>query len=348
MLNINFISEKRIIEDYKLSNVEDFFKNNIQEMKDEYYNFYSEEFNGTTVITVKNVYDFNCDIIGFIVIYDVGYIVCGFDFQLYCISNTLNDNRIMTEKLFYKVKNIYLKQGNSFVDLNGVEYKKELYVSGGVSDEICHPLRDEYKNKGFKITTSCTKIPVLKNIFDSTNWGNYKIVSCNQGDFSDCGVIAIMNLIYSYKLSNVRDFSKGKNPDDMREELRMLTNWKGNIAGEGMLTFDMVRGCNQYINDDVYELRGSTFDGSIFGIGLYYNANIFNTAHFALKIGTAEQDYWWIFKTEWDIVVTWYKNYTFDDVNDLNLNFLDCYYVIDQQYRQEFYQLMDNNDNILR
>ena len=39
--------------------------------------------------------------------------------------------------------------------------------------------------------------------------------------------------------------------------------------------------------------------------------------HTVLLIGSAQSDYWWFFKTYWDIVVTWHSNF---DAETLELN----------------------------
>ncbi len=333
----------------ELDIMKDYFSTNLIEIKKAYYTQFNDNLKANKVICMKYVYDLNDNINGYISIFDIGYVSFGLDMEFYCMSNASYDSRLIDEKIYSASKSLLLKQNGKFYDLEGNEFSLEAKGKSVFQSEIVYSLTSVYQNEDFEITNCCTKIPELKYKFDSSKWGNYKIASCEQGDTTDCGVIAIMNLIYSYKLSGVADFSKNKDPFDMRMELRTLTNWQGNIAGEGMLPFDMCRGCNDYINDSRYSLYGPDYDEDMFGICFYHNANIAETAHFALKVGTAQQKYWWFFKTYWDIVVNWKKNINSYCVpNSIDESVVECYYVIDQQYRRAQYQLRDNYDNVLR
>lgn len=66
-----------------------------------------------------------------------------------------------------------------------------------------------------------------------------------------------------------------------------------------------------------------------------------------MKVDSAQQDYWWVFKTYWDIIVSWKKNY-FDlsGIPYMLSDSLECYYLVDQQYRQGAYHLLKGNELI--
>ncbi len=345
----SFVMSRNSIEKDNLEEIKIFFSENLETFKNEYYKQFNEEFTANNVIMVKKVYSFSDEYIGHIVFFDIGYIAYGFKNELFCISKTKYNTNILNEEIYVNSKKIFTKYNNNFFDLEGNLYLLEEKGTGQFSDEICHPLINEYQNRDFKINSCITKIPFFKDKFDSSNWGDYTIVSCEQGKTTDCGVIAIMNLLYSYKLSDVVDFTKNKTPTEMKEELRVLTNWKGNIVGEGMLPFDMVRGCCQYIDNENYYLNASaTPDDEIFGIGLYSNFKIHKTAHFALIVGSAEQYYFWIFKTYWDIVVSWKPNVADDKIPESIENVSSCYHVIDKQYLVSRYYLYDLNMEIVK
>ena len=86
-------------------------------------------------------------------------------------------------------------------------------------------------------------------------------------------------------------------------------------------------------------LENGDFDDDVFGIALYMNFNVANTAHYALKVGTASQKNWWIFRTYWDIVATWDSNLWYNNGYPYKIDDKDCFYVIDQKFRKVEYQL---------
>lgn len=334
----------------ELEGIKNFFEENLEELKEEYFIKFNKELNFNEVAYVNDTYDFADEKNGYLVVFDNGYIAFGLNYEFYCMSTEDNMSSINAKKIYYFSKNLFFKNNDCFYYLNGKKYNPIIIGNSLVSSNIGYSLENEYNNDEFQINSSCTKIPILKNIFDSSDWGNYTIVSFEQGNYTDCGVIAIMNLLYSYKLSLVADYTNYSSPDVMRQTLRWLTNWQNNIVGEGLLPDGLMYGCTQYINISGVELKSiSNYDNSVFGICLFSNLNIQDTAHYALKVGEAQQKYFWIFKTYWDIVVSWDRNYNEDFVTHYPIsvwNLLDGYYVIDQQYRISSYQLYNNNNII--
>lgn len=113
-----------------------------------------------------------------------------------------------------------------------------------------------------------------------------------------------------------------------------------------MLPFDLVRGCNNYTGLDNIKLKSGSYSDAVPEIVFYSSLNVTDTAHYAMKVGSVEQYYCWIFKTHWDIIVHWNRNYNSDSngyPTSIYTSYQNSYYVVDQQYRQSAYQLFDGN-----
>ena len=340
--NIGITSKADNVELRLEDDIINYFSCNLEEMKEGYEVTFGEAWNATKVKYYTDVYNFDDVKIGYVVAFDIGYVAFGENYELLSMSNNYILDYLNEEKIYCNAKELYKKINNNFYTLDGVKWDEEITGKALVKSDIFHKLSNEFNNDDFKLSSCCTRISYLADKFTNFNFGNYKIASFYQGGTTDCGVIAIMNLIYSYYFSNVADFTHSKTSDEMRKDLRGLTNWQGNIVGEGMLPMDLVRGCNNYINKKSVKLNAlesGDFDDSVFGIGLYMNLNIGETAHFALRVGTASQKYWWIFRTYWDIIATWDSNIIYENGYPTGTNDNDCYYVVDQQYRHGEYQL---------
>lgn len=329
------------------NDVESYFDKNLYNIKKSYEEYYGDTWNLYDVDYVNEIFDLNDKKIGHLVVFNEGFIAYGNEWQLFKYSNKEKPEIYNKNKKIYYFSDMFLnKENECFIKSNGEIFDPNQMVANGlVSADIYYPIDSKLDNKGFAITSSCTKIPQLKDRFDSSSWGDYKPVSFYQGDTTDCGVIAIMDLLYTFKLSGTFDYTNGCYPKEARESLRGLTNWQGNIAGEGMLPFDMVRGCNNFINRDNVKLKTTSTYYNLPSICFYTNLNIANNAHFAMKVGEAQQDYWWVFKTYWDIIISWDSNY-YSDSNGVPTkirNYHGCYYVVDGQYRQSMYQLYDGD-----
>ena len=71
------------------------------------------------------------------------------------------------------------------------------------------------------------------------------------------------------------------------------------------------------------------------GIGCYLNLGDIENGHYAMYVQHEQSDYWQIFKTYWDIVVSQDSN-IIADYSDyfvgVDKNNSNCYYAIDSQY----------------
>jgi len=94
-------------------------------------------------------------------------------------------------------------------------------------------------------------------------------------------------------------------------------------------------------------LSTSFVSGGVFGlsyngpaIGLYYSLNIVDTAHYAMIIGSAQSDAWWIFKTNYDIISHWSENHNHSSgVIGSKKAGTPSYYFVEGQYRHETYNV---------
>ena len=64
--------------------------------------------------------------------------------------------------------------------------------------------------------------------------------------------------------------------------------------------------------------------------------------HTVMVIGQATSDYWWVFKTYWDIVLTWYQNFSTDEMT-VNFGNTTAIHYVDHQYQTGSYFLCRNN-----
>ncbi len=318
-----------------------YFNENIEEFNAAYEEKFDVKWDAKYVESVKDVYNISDEKYAYLVGFDKGYLL--FDNTMSFLTHDIKNKYPFyekNEKLYYVNGKFYVKQNNNLYDENGGKFKVVI-GNGSFDSDIAHTLDAVMGYDDFSFNKCCTAIPIVSNRFPNNEWGKYKVVSIHQGNSTDCGVIAIMDLLYTYKLTGVANYVKQQSISAMREELRKLTNWQGNIVGEGMLPSDLTRGCRDYINQDGVDLIFAGEYSYVPQIGLYFNLNIKDTAHFALKVGTARNKYFWIFDTNWDIIVSWDRNFepNSDSMVGEIYNTYSCYYAIDQQYRHGLYTL---------
>ena len=242
-----------------VSEVQDFFERNLKELRVEYKESFHEEWNVNSIDSIKKLYAIDDNHIGYLVDFDTGYLAYGLEYQMYKMETEGEpDFYNHSNRLYYIAGTFMEKNNDNFYLADGrVFYPSAKIGNGLASSDLYHEIESRLDYKGFRINASCTKIPKLKDKYDSSSWGNYKAVSFYQGSTSDCGVIAIMDLLHTFRLSGGKDYTKGLSPSAMREELRGLTNWQGNIAGEGMLPMDLTRGCTNYIGEAGVSLKST-------------------------------------------------------------------------------------------
>lgn len=322
-----------------------FFEENLETLKNEYEEVFEEEWNVSSIENIKKIYNLEDNFIGYLVDFDLGYLAYGLDYEVYQMDIASNPSFFNQDKKLYYASDVFMEKinDNFYLEDGSLYDANQIIGNSMVKSDIYYQIETRLNYKGFKINSSCTKIPKLKNMYDSSNWGDYQAVSFVQKDTSDCGVIAIMNLLHTFRLSGSTNYTKDIFPVYMKEELRELTNWQGNIAGEGLLPADLIRGCTNYINLPNIALKARMdYNESIPGICLYCNLNVGGTSHYAMKVGTAQQDYWWIFKTYWDIIISWEENYETDNRAlpiSIKDNTTKGYHLVDKQYRQGMFQL---------
>lgn len=350
--SVTFAVTPSISEEKKISN---FYDSHLIEIQDSFNEEFDESWNAGQVEKVQILYNFNEEKIGYVVNFTNGYISTTNDYQM--LDMSLIDRFCFADassKIYYNCGEYYLNENNKYVNHNDEKKLDSTIACGDFDSNILYSIYEVLPKNGFMVNYSCAKLPSLKK-FNQDSWGDYVPVSFKQGDETDCGVIAIMDLLYTYKNSNSRNYIKDSEPKMVRTKLQKLTNYKGNIAGKGMLPFDMVRGCNEYIDVNGVKLKEVEYKSGLHeydirrpGICLYQNARLFTSAHFAMRIGSAQHDYAWHFKTYLDIIVSWDQNYPgLENCEPHDMySTLTGYYVVDSKYRQVSYQLY-NGENVL-
>jgi hypothetical protein len=84
---------------------------------------------------------------------------------------------------------------------------------------------------------------------------------------------------------------------------------QNNIFKDGIIPAGMITGFNDFVINDEYNLAAGNYNQNKPAIGCFSSLDIAHTGHFALIVGKGQSDYWWFFKTYWNIVVTWFQNY---------------------------------------
>lgn len=178
--------------------------------------------------------------------------------------------------------------------------------------------------------------------YDSSSWGNYEPICIDQGQMTDCGVCASINLLYTEKVSGTVDLTKRESLSTLRNELDVDEKWKVNIALQGILPTDLLSDFNQFLQNTGYYI-GTGYSNYNPAIGCFFSADIADTGHYALIVAKGESDYWWIFKSYWDVIETWYRNYP-QTPNGVPANWYPDDYgslrIVDNQYLKTYYVLM--------
>ena len=348
--SVAFAVTPNISEEDRISN---FYNNHLIEMQNSFNEDFDTNWTAGKAEKVQLLYNFNEEKIGYVVSFTNGYIASTDDYQMldmsfkdrFCFDDESN-------KIYYSCGEFYVNKNGSFVNANEDKYNNEIVANGDFSEDIYHKIDVVMSQPEFEFTSSCAKISGIPTKFDQSDWGNYRPVCFDHHGTSDCGVMAIMNLLHTYKISGGANYTKNIPAAEMREQLRYLTNWQGNIVGEGLLPRDLINGCNNYICKKGIALRQMEnglaplkYANNRPGIGLYFNARISKTAHYAMKIGTAQHKYGWCFKTYLDVIISWDQNFDPDfEGNPKTLYDNDNgVYFVDLKYRHASYQLFENN-----
>lgn len=331
------------------SDLVDFINSNIDVLKDEYYKEYNEVWDMNYFEGYHELYDEHDEIKAYMLIFDQGYLTVGLDLYLYEIQTEGSPGFIHSNSRIYLIgQNYYIKKNNVFVPNTTVS--PDLYTLDGTSlfyDDIYKKLDSTNiaALDNFKVTYSIASD--LSNHSGSN--GSYSIYTRYQGNNMDCGAQAAINMLYTYELSGETGITKSMNSNTERDAMRSLMNWTSSgrsylgITFYGIWPGEIISGMNSYLPSK-YKVDGEGYFGSgenAPAIGLYYSLKLEDTAHYAMLIGSAQSDAWWIFKTNYDIISHWNENYTHaSGVIQTKKSGTPSYYFVETQYRHGTYNVL--------
>ncbi len=102
---------------------------------------------------------------------------------------------------------------------------------------------------------------------------------------------------------------------------------------------------NKYVSNK-YRLGDGKYSGDAPSIGLFSSANVGKTAHYAMIVGTAKSDSWWIFKNYYYVISHWYDTHEKDGNGNIKEEYdtKNSYYIVGQGYKISEYQMYRKND----
>jgi len=332
---------------YSPNDVINFINQNISILRDEYSEAFGEEWNLNYYVSNIELYDRNDELSAFMIVFDNGYLTVGTDLNLYEIEtegvppliDITSRNYLIGNNYYIKVDDVFVPNTLSAPRLDTVDIQS-LFDGSGI-----------YKSLNANNTGALTNFKITNSIADDLSdyngqKGKYKIYTRNQGPYNDCGAQAAINLLYTYELSGISNITKSRNSDNELNAMRAFMNWTPEGRYYLVTTFygiwpsEIVAGMEEYLPSKYMVLSGDFDFADLPVIGLYYNANVVSTAHNAVIIGSAQSDAWWIFKTNFDIISTWFENYThISGVIGTKKPATPSYYYVESAYRQNVFMI---------
>ncbi len=313
-----------------LEEVENFYNSSMEEMTGEYLNTFGEVWNATEVKEVVDVYNITNEKIGYLVIFDVGYLAYSYNFELYKLSN------IGYPVFYQKGVNVVYDSG-AFVG-DAVTY-------GDWDANIFYSMTTYTSKDDFEVTHSITQIPLLVDEFNSSSWGDYQVISGAMGNDYDDGIIAVCNVLYTYKVNNVVDLTRSLKYDELRYQLWPYCSYVWELPAV-ISSSNLINGSTEWLNSSTYSFKGTAdYETEAPQIVLYGNYNSASTS-WATKVATAKYPYWWAFYTYVDIVTMFESNYYTSSNGTPEAQVMSDhtpFYMVDQKYRQGAYQLYKGN-----
>lgn len=318
------------------SEVETLFEN-IEEMTSAYEETYDIKWNATKIQDITDVYNEDYEKIGYLVIFDEGYVSYGYDFELYDVSHVGYPSYY--KKKFFDKKVVYT---------NGAfEGDNNISTLDSNATNIYYPLIDKYDDSKFAITTCMVQIPYFKDINDSSDWGNYQGITFNYVGMNSGAVLSTMSLMYTLKVNNGVNLTPLKTSYlTFLDQLHVFTNFNYDINPQ-MDPLDLHDGINHYLNHsfgDTYRFSAlSEVNDNVPAVTLYQNSNP-QSANYCMRVGFAKESTWWLFYTYYDIVMANHDNFFMDEYDIPTMWYdtsLAAYYYVKQSYRQEMFQFFE-------
>lgn len=326
-----------------------YINDNIQVMREVYNIEFSDNWDVNYYVDHFPLLDENDELKAFLIQFDNGYLTVGLDLNLYEIVTTggnpfLNKSKkhyLLGEHYYIKVNDRFIPNSSKAPNIYTIDgtgiFKSDIYV------QLTEDNTDELDN--FQITYSIAND--LKTT--SGDYGSYNVYTRTQY-YEDCGAQAGINLMYTFDRSGVSDLAKSNDSNTELSTMRNLMNWTTEgksylgIKFYGIWPKDFKSGLTNYLPNDYRVVNEGIFGPghNAPAAGLYYSLNVVNTAHYAMIIGSAQSDAWWIFKTNYDIISHWDENHSHYGSNgEIGYKYSDTpsYYYVESKYRQDTYNI---------
>ena len=327
-----------------------FINDNIPVMRQEYYDEFGIDWNVSEFRDYKVLYDIDENEYAYIIRFNVGYLVVTEELELIEV-NIIDESPIINydAKTYLFGNNYYIKINESYIP-NAVD-TPDWGTIGGEGLFISDIYHDYTSAEISKLTYFSVTVSLANDLADKNgNYGAYSVYTRNQGSTTDCGPQAGTNMIYTYDFSGLTNVAKSNNSDTELANMRTAMGWTTSGINYLGLVFvgtwpgDFMSGLSSYMGADYYMVETMTYDEEAPAVGLYYNLNVTDTAHYALIIGKAQSDNWWIFKYNWDLISTWTENYNHTSgVIGTKKAGTPSYHFVKSSYRQGTYALYERN-----
>ena len=318
----------------------------------EYSKQYGKNWNGGRPIGQKPIIDDSEQKIGKVVCFEKGYLCISDDFRLLEFSdekrpyawNPLKQYTFCQKRVLACSSNRYYTLSGELTTLSGLEDTPS-YSAQNISSYF-HGIAEVRGYGDFRLSYCLTPFTAISEATEPDNelfatWNSYCM---EQGSERICMICAVVDLLLTYKYSTggVVDCTKGLTPEQMYDQISSGTMNGENGSFEGTFTFDVnknMNGTGYYLNISDGEFREFTPYISNY----HFNGDLLH-GHTVLVIGQASTSYWWIFRSYWDIVLTWERNYNVSSSGNLTLNLGDSSAIrlVDQQYSTGGYCLCRN------
>mgnify|MGYP004551422465 CR=1 FL=1 len=190
------------------------------------------------------------------------------------------------------------------------------------------------KLKKFNVLNCITPIPSLVSMFPSFSFGDWKVVSFDQTK-NDCAVIALMDLIYTYKLSNICDLIGDRSVDSIYNSIAQAIGYN---AESGTELSNIASGFNSWLPSS-WRLENVNEDPNVPHL-VIYESNVANeNSHAAIKIGNITYRQLGLPTIHRDLVVSYSCNFLGDTPTDIIESMENCFYTVGTSYRKASYTL---------
>jgi hypothetical protein len=343
-----------------------FYNEKISDLEKDYFVFSGVNWNPGIALEEKPIVTSEGAKEGYIVKFEKGYLGATNEGELLC-------QNLYTEPFDWNQVDQYLHfQGSVgffsedvFFSVDGTRLFSRDDLKNSSSNSISvndfHKLSDEQEEQwpGFSIQSCrCPFQIVVNSPSDSFNPGlgyaqvsdfdYWNTICMKQQPNQVCQATAISNLLLTYKYSIGVDLTKGFTADNLCAQItsKFLTGNYGAFAGS------VVPGTNSFLENSGFYLLDRAPAVPTPYVADYHKDGDLANGHSVMVIGTAISDHWWIFKTHWDLVLSWERNFVGENgIGEgikLNLGDRQSIYLVDSQYRTTCFSLMKNGGVVTR